>query len=285
MYYHGADPDLVDVCSELFEDVTSKNILAFREHRPLFDFCLEDTWTYFFIQRQLAGDPEQRVDLLHLDDHSDMTPPLLSRSETGLIDIPLGIELEPGNGGSIETAISSGAIGIGNFLSPLFHHRANLRVSHLCNTDRVGAIEYEVVRECVEIPIVEGLSRIGVRHARPGEAGQNNSYVISSRVEDLIERMPGGEAGRLLVHVDLDYFINDYDGGNVQGVTAAQDAAAVEAARTKLRRFFEGMRLLGRPVERWIVATSPGFCGARHWGWLIDELSAGIEQLATSRGG
>src|SRR5262249_44312727 len=131
----------------------------------------------------------------------------------------------------------------------------------------------------------EGTNRIGTRRVRKGAEGEGDegigTYAISGRVDNLLGRMQGG---KLIIHIDLDYFVNDYDGGNIQDMSREQEAAAVRNAETKLRQFFQGMRSLERPVDRWIVATSPGFCAARHWNWLTDKILAGIEQLRAYQG-
>ena len=84
--------------------------------------------------------------------------------------------------------------------------------------------------------------------------------------------------GRVIVHVDLDYLINDFNGNPVTGYSLPNpDLTAV--ACSKLDSFFDAMSAIAPRVDRWIVATSPGFCSAFHWPWLLAQLEERIEAL------
>ena len=77
--------------------------------------------------------------------------------------------------------------------------------------------------------------------------------------------------GRVFVHVDLDYFINDFN-GNIGQIPVLSDAQLRQRAQQLLDDFVAGLREKNIQVERWIIATSPGFCAAKHWAWLLEKL-------------
>ena len=99
-------------------------------------------------------------------------------------------------------------------------------------------------------------------------ASRLGTYTASTSSADLVRR---GQNGPMIVHVDLDYFINDFN-GNIGQRPAGSVKESQARALSLLDELFSALRASGVTVERWIIATSPGFCAARHWTMLISEL-------------
>jgi hypothetical protein len=273
--YHGLDPSLPAACDAIVGDSRSESIMAFRASDTQLDFCLEDTWTYYFIVTRFQVTKRDPIVLLHLDDHTDMMRPLIGTSTQGVFDIPLSAALALDDPKSIEKAIWSGALGIGNFITPLFYNFDEVHVCHLSNTEQADIVQRQVSRSHFDIPIVDGITQIDLKLSDRSDAAHVGSYATCNDIGSLVQSLP---PGRLIVHIDLDYFCNDYDGGN-NASNRIDHSPYPESASTKLQHFFAAMRSLDRDVERWIVAASPGFCAARHWSWLINEINAGIAQV------
>lgn len=275
MSYHDVDRGLADGLKIFGPGVAVDDVLLFHEARRNFDLCLEDSWSGLFIAKQTAGWEDEELVLIHLDDHSDMMPTLLHIDEDRVIDTSSGQVFDPDAPDSWRSSILSGCVSIGNFVTPLFYSKRMLHVRHLnniatsvhgvCGVERFTR-RYELVPD-LGFAMVRKTPRIGAHSAGTYRGGPDAQTLLN----DLPE-------GRVIVHIDLDYFIDDLN-GNPNALELPTDVAQ-RAALPKLDAFFAALRATGRPVERWIVATSPGFCAASHWPWLFDELDWRIEAAA-----
>ena len=95
-----------------------------------------------------------------------------------------------------------------------------------------------------------------------------------SSPESLLDR---SSSDWTIVHIDLDYFINDFNGAS-RGPGYIPSPALRTMAAVKLDRFFVALAKADIQVDRWIIATSPGFCSAYHWEWLLREIERNIEE-------
>ena len=149
----------------------------------------------------------------------------------------------------------------------------------------LGSVKYEFVPDACAIRLLgpdmsyHELDRDlpAALHTRRGPDGAESlagSYTGSSCPEAVLRDLP---AGTVVVHIDLDWFINDFNGNASQAGRVADDAA-VALAQRKVTELFAAVAHISSRIEGWIVATSPGFCAAAHWPWLLDEIDRGIVQ-------
>jgi hypothetical protein len=94
--------------------------------------------------------------------------------------------------------------------------------------------------------------------------------------------LDGTPRGWTMVHIDLDYFINDFNGAS-RGENYMPDPALRTEAEKKMDRFFESLARLNPAVDRWMIATSPGFCSAIHWEWLLSSIESRILQFQAAQ--
>lgn len=85
--------------------------------------------------------------------------------------------------------------------------------------------------------------------------------------------------GKLAVHIDLDFFVNDFNGnpGTSPRSLSRNDRTTILKSMDDV---FEKIDQSARPVDGWVVATSPGFCAARHWPWLLESLGTRIKTVS-----
>jgi hypothetical protein len=109
--YHRVDPHLVGALTNLDQRLTPADIGRYRDSRQFFDLCCEDSWTGFFIAKQLRDceRPRQILVIVHLDDHTDMMSTLLECSGEVLRDPSTGKIFDPAASEDWESAIESGA--------------------------------------------------------------------------------------------------------------------------------------------------------------------------------
>lgn len=278
--HHRADPDLgtIEFCRPAHGvDLSVLDYANFHASLPEYDFCLEDSWTGYFVSRLVADRrSSDSLVLIHLDDHADMMPTLLSLGSDGICDPSTARCFDPGDPADWLAAIQSGAISIGSWLTALFYLEQQVHVRHLTHG-------YNCLDDGAQT-VVPGIAKTNLLpHARFAaidrkthpESGALGTYRSGADPFELLDDLP---EGRVMVHVDLDYFINDYN-GNI----GAQPPLPLEGMRKRgcerLRAFLDAMRRRGICAERWFVGTSPGFCSVRHWGMLLAALAEAIPTL------
>ena len=277
--YHKVDPFLPEVLKRFGEGLTLDDVAPYRSSTPLFDLCFEDCWSGYFIAKRLEMQTD-RGDLLliHLDDHADMMPTLLCRSAEALINPASGEAFDPASTSNWETAIRWGAVTIGNFITPLFYTGTSVHVRHINNTTE-SQERWHVSRDSCQYDLIPDKQFAAVKkhHSRNGES--IGTYWVGSNPEDVLNCI---EHSWTLVHIDLDYFINDFNGES-RGDSYLPSATLQVEAKQKMERFFKALTRLSSTVDRWLIATSPGFCASFHWEFLLKEISRSIEEFERSR--
>jgi hypothetical protein len=273
MPYHSADPHLQPSLAQFARGMRMSDIMAFRTSEAHFDLCFEDSWSGYFIADRIKGQaPIEDLILVHLDDHTDMMPTLLTRSAGAIHDCMLGTVFDPASREDWERSIHSGCVSIGNFITPLYYSKHRVHVRHLNNQGPVTARPVDVFRESLRYDLVPDLEFAGLRRAEALTQSGAGTYGVASDARSILADLP---PGKIIVHFDLDYFVNDFNGNARAGDYRPDDSLAI-AGREKLTRFFDAVKHLDRPIDRWIVGTSPGFCSALHWSWLLHEIDENI---------
>jgi hypothetical protein len=277
MYYHAFDPFLSSALERFDPKVKVKDILMYRSSGKIFDLCFEDSWSGYFIAEHLRrGSGDDDLIIIHLDDHTDMMSTLLEIAPADvLLDPMTGRRFDPKSPTDWEAAICSGSVGIGCFVTPLFFADTFVHVRHLNNGANAPANSYFVMKASCEYEVIPGKRFAAIRLSDNDESTAAGSYVVSSSVADILDELPRGQ---VIVHLDLDYFINDFN-GNPTRDTYTPSSIVIAKAQHKLDQFFETMQARRVKVDRWIIATSPGFCSACHWAWL---LGAFIEKIQSN---
>jgi hypothetical protein len=269
MPYHSGDPYLSGFLQRFKHGLRMVDIQTFHSDEGLFDLCFEDSWSGYFIANRIRDQPaDEDLVLIHLDDHTDMMPTLLERTDSAIVDCMLGTQFDAAEPGDWERSIHSGCIGIGNFVTPLYYSRHRVHVRHLNNKGPIEQRPVEIFQDSIAYAPIPDMRFAAIRKGDAVTGGGAGTYGVTNDAWSVFEDFP---LGKTLVHIDLDYLVNDFD-GNARGAAYRPDDSLVRAGRDKLSRFFDALNHVGRPIDRWIVGTSPGFCSALHWQWMLREI-------------
>jgi hypothetical protein len=270
MPYHSGDPYLEAFLQGFKQGLRIGDIVAFHSHEALFDLCFEDSWSGYFIADRIRDQrTEEAVVLIHLDDHTDMMSTLLTSTNGAIGDCMLGTQFDPAKRRDWEQSIHSGCVGIGNFITPLYYSRHRVHVRHLNSKGPIQQLPVEVFREPVRYALIPDMEFAGLRKGDAVTEAGAGTYGVATDARSILADLP---LGKTVVHIDLDYLVNDFD-GNARGAAEYRpDDSLALAGRDKLDRFFEALNRADCPVDRWIVGTSPGFCSALHWPWMLREI-------------
>ena len=270
------DTEFEDVCKRAGIPVPDGGP-GFHSSKGSVDFCLEDGLSGLFLSRLIFGEPQCDWVILHLDDHRDMMPTLLAKTAGGESRDPeTGEVFEADREQHWHTALKRGTLTIGNYLVPLFHQKPaemQIHIRHLRpkleRQDQTQVFHINTVS--ISYATIEALQFAAVAlENTPGTVA--GTYSQSDTCGEALLDLP---EGRLAVHIDLDYFVNDFN-GNPDRVPLDLGEKGRISVLKKMDGLFGQVAQLDRPVERWIIATSPGFCASRHWAWLMEALETRI---------
>lgn len=243
--------------------------------------ALYDSWTLHswsaWIARQ--ADPPDHVTILHVDDHRDFGSPRLSMCQSAWMDCISGHRFDIHAPTSVEAAINSGAIGMGSFMTPFLHAVPGATVRHLCQPPKVVRTDdFSITRgETPDDLLDPGASRPALTlHPHANGIGQ---YRATPDVADWLRGI--SRNAPILVHVDMDYFNNRYDGDSdwAERHEALDPTLPVIFDRIDFLIDALGKANLADQVEDVVIAYSPGFFPSEYWAEAGARLVSGLRQI------
>ena len=246
--------------------------------RALYDTWTLHSWSEWFAREGLAaGDT---LTILHVDDHRDLGSPRLFRRGSLWIDPIEERIFEIDDPVSVRSAIESGAVGMGSFLTPVLHSFPEADVRHLGQAPKViGTKDHQIGLTTQKDDLLEpGAERPGILLEDLAEGAGPGRYRLTDDPDRWVEDV---RQGPVLLHVDMDYFNNRYDGdGDWHGRGEWLDPSSDEVL-AQVDRITAALRRAGL-VERIrdaVIAFSPGFFPAELWEAADRRLEEGLEEL------
>jgi hypothetical protein len=270
--------------------------IPFALSRPQgWQISLNDSWTIYSWSRWLTESVPTHalpasLTVLHLDDHDDLMAPRVLADGENFRDLITGSQIDLWRPETVEAAVRSGAIGIGSFMAPFFHQFKSVHVRHLCSTEysksRQGA---HFVRPLIILDdlIAPGSRRLGLELRRlESEADavhqQTHPYLVTDDLSSWLEGLPEGP---VLIHIDMDYFNNRFNGdsdwvdyGPKYDPPLSDVLARIDAVFASL----ENSKVTERVVDL-AVGLSPGFFPAELWAPSIERIQSLVESLIAAK--
>jgi len=245
--------------------------------------ALYDTWTLHSWSEWLFNrDPvsANTVIILHVDDHQDLGTPRLFRRADGLWDPLADAPFRLDDPDTVRGAIKSGAIGMGSFITPFLHAHPSAEVRHLCQPPKIeGTVDHRIMLideydtlldQSAKRPAIRLMEHTGV--LGPG------CYRLTS---DLTDWLAGLSPGPILLHIDMDYFNNRYDGDSDWSVRPKALNPSLEAIMVRIDELVRALDQagIGPRIEDIAIAYSPGFFPAEFWHSAAERLIPALERL------
>jgi hypothetical protein len=196
--------------------------------------------------------------IVHVDDHTDLGPPLLSRSNSAWRESISGRAFSLVSEADVRTAIARGIVHKGTFLAAYVECAAPGRLIHLSQALEPvsGSLVPGRVRS-TPLPLHYKLTPLEIAAARVADAWGYDR--IRSLPTDLAD-------GDIWLDIDLDEFCNRFNGDSDRcGLTGSAEERRTTV--TRLDRFFAELR-----SKRWLdrvgivtLCVSPGFFPAECW--------------------
>lgn len=267
---------------ELWQGIGLSGMATARRRSGRVLTSLYDTWSLLtwseWVARAAPG-PDEPITVLHLDDHQDLMSPRLAIQDDGLIDLITGAPFDVRDPNSVRRACDSGAVGMGSFLTPFLLAFPRCDVRQLCQPPKTtGTLDHAfgpaVRRDDLLQP---GADRPAIA-LEPAEGPGPGRYRATN---DLSDWLAGIGAGPVLLHVDMDYFNNRYDGDGDWVDRMRRHDPTTDEVLSHIDEVTAAMRhagLIDRIADA-AVAFSPGFFPAELWQVAEERLRAGLRPL------
>jgi len=278
------DPALPEILDKM-GPIAAEEIGLHVWERDGFQLALEDSWTAlswsrWFSERGSESVPEAVI--LHVDDHRDFQSPHLALDgQDGFTDLITGAPVILDRPETVGAAVRSGAIGVAGSFAPFVRSFRSLEIRHLrasVSTEEEGWCPLWVCDERDGV-LRPGGTRPAIKLGAPGaERAPALRYMVTS---DLGRWLCDLAPSPVLLHIDLDYLSNRFDGDSdwEQGSRHDPESDIVRATLIDLLDALEASRVAEAIVDV-AVALSPGFFPAEHWLEAIEIIAGRVPQLA-----
>lgn len=245
--------------------------------RSLYDTWTLHSWTEWLARRGIT--PLDGVTILHVDDHRDLGTPRLFIDDRGWLDAISGQRCDFRDPESVQSAIESGAIGMGSFLTPFLHTVPNSEVRHLCQPPKVQNSRRHRIRLTAETDTLldPARTRPAIRLESDALASGPGTYLVTADTQEWLRDLSDQP---ILLHIDMDYFNNRYDGDSDWAMRSPTLDPPQEEIHAKIMEMTAHLRATGAldRIEDIVIAYSPGFFPAEHWAMADRELTGGLQR-------
>lgn len=281
--YRYVDPRLNEGLAWWGGDLRYQDMALARKRRGRLLLSLNDTWTLESWSEWLARNPgHPDITVLHVDDHKDLGAPRLFVHPDGWVDPIEGRAMILHQPHTVESAIMSGALGMGSFLTPFLHYAPSTDVRHLCQGPKCtgtvdSAIKLELLADTLLSP---NKCRPGISLVSDDKGVGRGRYRFTDDLDAWLEGLEGNDTA-ILLHVDMDYFCNRYDGDSDSVEHPGPLNAPLPDVLNRIDELTEALRkhrLVDRLADM-VFAFSPGFFPAEFWAQSCDRLLFGLGEL------
>lgn len=265
------DPRILEGFSAVFHKRSVSEIAETRAKLGGIHVCLNDSWTLLEWSRIISSKPVTRPIIVHVDAHSDLMTPMVTFADGIMTDLFTGQPINVKSPNTIQNAISSGAIGIGSFISPFLHQVECESLIHICPSSYKPESRgwANLCKTSVFDQPFPETARPGLeRRALCSQSGC--SHLITETANCISVDLSNRD---VMVHIDLDFFNNRINGDSHWFENDERHDPEIDSMFSEVDSLANQLRMCGLtdPISL-VVACSPEFCPAEYWRPLIDRI-------------
>lgn len=222
-------------------------------------------------------DYSERLVIFHVDDHRDLGSPRLLMRDDRFVDMITGAAVSVWQPDSVLGSIESGALGMGSFLTPFLHQLPHVEVRHLCQPPKVRGTTRYTFRATTEPDSLLAPSKLRPAIALDASLrlGQG-TYQITCDKDEWSDGVRGASA---LLHIDMDYFNNRYDGDSDWLAKSDRLDPPIEHIFGEIQDMVTALRQSGAVIEDTVIALSPGFFPSEFWEPCLGHLQKALLEV------
>jgi len=245
--------------------------------------CLSENWLpYAFAYLSTRdGCSKAPMNIIHVDDHSDLMSPFICYENKKYYDMLSGDEVCFNESESLRRAVRSGAITIGSMLTAIVYAMSKTNILHIKNG--ANSQEYELVKTTFFDKLLHnGCQRIVIEKQK-NEIGADK-YFITDNWDDLEKRM--NPDFPCLLHIDMDYFNNRYNASTSWRENQDRyDPDFVQQKHTmdKLIASIENISKITN-IQYVLIGISPSFYPAEYWEDGLNYITTGLQRIGIGVG-
>ena len=251
------------------------------EYCPISDnmaLCLSENWLpyAFSYLSERNGCINASMNIIHVDDHSDLMSPFVCLENGKYYNMLSGDELIFYDSESIKKAVRSGAITIGSMLTAITYAMNQANIIHIKNG--VSAQEYTLVKDTFFDKMLRGgCHRIVIKKQR-GHAGMNR-YFITNNWSDLENRINWDLPS--LLHIDMDYFNNRYNASTCWAENSERHDPNFVQQQHEMDKLIANIESLKKRtfIKYVLIGISPSFYPAEYWEDGLNYLIAELQRI------
>ncbi len=257
----------------------SSDLTLVPTQRLTLDGCsvfLNDAWTLLSWSQWLAraGSPSS-ITILHADDHQDLMSPRLFRHANQITDAITGESFDVRNPSNVAAAITSGAIGMGSFLVPLLGTVNSVDLRHLkarCPSTVKRAIRLNDAADTLLSPDALRLACALVDDAGP------HQYTLTADAT-VWAQSPSDDP--ILLHIDLDYFNNRFDGDSNWEHNEGRHDPPLATVLDMVDELCDSLERCSDRIVDIAIGISPAFFPGEMWQPTIERILDRLGQPET----
>jgi hypothetical protein len=275
------DPKLTDGLAWWDQQLTRSGMAISTRRNGRILRTLYDSWTLHSWSEWLNrfGTPRTSIVILHVDDHRDIGSPRLFEEPGCWRDPITGDQVKISNPESISRAIRSGAIGMGSFLTPFLHAFPSSEVRHLCQPPKsidTQDYHFDLVTQSDDLLDLDA-RRPAIQLIPSDHQTGPGHYRMTPKIGDWIS---GIGDGPILLHIDMDYFNNRYEGDSDWLDRRRKLDPPLAIVLDTIDQMVDalGHAGLASRLEDVVIAYSPGFFPGELWQAADERLTAAFER-------
>ncbi len=261
--------------------VNRDDVRDFYVSGPQSFLCLLESWIPYGWSMFLTNNDyrESSIAVIHLDDHTDMMSPKIGLYGTDWKDMLTHATIDMRAPETMKQGVLSGAITLGSMMTPLLHHLDRVDVFHLAYGRPSASMSID--RTTIADDLLDPRRRRMAVDVSSSLASAQRDAIRYLRTPEIVEIAKAIHPTKdILLHIDMDYFNNRYNGSDGWRDRPAMHDPPLELQKEEMVRICERFVRAGlvERIRHVSIGISPSFYPSEFWEeamtYLLDRMVA-----------
>lgn len=236
-----------------------------------------DAWFYYDVVNFLSTQNKNmdNIVIIHIDDHKDMMDPFIGYYKNEYVNLLTQKKVDLLNKSDVFDLIYSGTITIGSMMTPIIFGLEKVKIIHLSNISEDFPV-FSVNKTTISDELFKNKKRLHLEMT-PALLGKEVYYNIT-KPNEIVNYI--GSSNLVLLHFDMDYFNNRYNGSSDWQSGDGHHNPNLEEQFIMIDNITEALRkvLNMSNIVHTAIGVSPSFYPSEYWvsgiKYLLDSLDS-----------